>query len=291
MSRRLLAAAVLVWALLLAAASPTASVSLSPAGSQDWWTPVAQLGGEGHLHVDYSAPIGQTVSGTIVLPFQFTEHHNLGQGRDFRIHSDGGAECYRRNVTVPTDADGNGTLHLDVTLDTTCFHDGLRSVVFSWRIQQADGNLQIVRGSFPMNVQNGGTDANWKPNYVLGGGWYKEASPKRDWGYIHALLFSAWPTAPLSGVWSPVIQYTRKPRDAGVANADSFATLDPDFHAGNQGTVLEHQLSMSPKHTLRVDTTLLSNGLHKLVLVSCAQIVAESKHHCGVLAIPFTVQN
>lgn len=270
--------------------APVQAVTLHAVSSQSWWTPIATLGGEGHLHIEYQAPIRETVSGTISMPFTFLEHHNIGTGKDFRIHSDGGAECYRRNVTVPTDANGNGSLTINVDLDTTCFHDGLRSVVFSWRIQQPDGNLQIVRGSFPMNVQNGGTDSNWKPNYILGGAWYKEKGGP-DWGYIHSLFFSAWPNAPISGMWSPVIQYTRKPRDKSVQNAEAFATLDPDFHAGNPGTELERTTTMTPKHTLNVDTTLLSNGLHKLVLVSCSAIPSQNKHHCGVLVVPFTVAN
>lgn len=264
---------------------------LYPLASQDWWTPIAGLGGEGHIHVEYKFPLGQTIGGTVTLPFDFVLHHNRGAGRDFRIHDDTGKECYRRNIAVPTDAMGDGKVHLDVVLDTNCFADGLRDIVFSWRIQQADGNLQIVRGQAPVRIENGKTDNNWKPNFFLGGGWYKENNPSRDWGYIHAILYSAPPTAAVHGTWSPVVQYTRKARAAIVQNSEAFATLDPDFHVGNQGTMLERSTSASSKHTLNIDTTRLTNGPHKLVMASCAAIPAEGKRHCGLLVIPFVVQN
>jgi hypothetical protein len=289
MFRRL--AVVLALMVSLVPVPVSAAPTLFPLSSQDWWTPIAQLGGEGHIHVEYRFPIGQTVSGTITLPFDFVLHHNRGTGRDFRIHDDTGKECYRRNISVPTDANGDGVTHLDVVLDTTCMADGSRDFVFSWRIQQADGNLQIVRGQSPFRVENGKPDNNWNAKFFLGGGWYKEASPKRDWGYIHGLLYGTPPTAALSGTWRPVIQLARKPRFAGVQNAQGIVTLDPDFHMGNDGTVLERPMTGGAQHALAIDTTALSNGAHKLVVVSCAAIPSEGKRHCGVLVVPFVVNN
>jgi hypothetical protein len=265
---------------------------------QDWWTPIAGLpddpyvGKMGHLHLEECFPLYQRIGGTLGLDIFFVEHHNRGVGKDFRIHDDLGKECYRTNVVVPTDANGNGSLLKHIDVDTSCFADGFRNIVMSWRIVQPNGNRMIVRQEAPVTIDNGKADNNWKTNFTLGGGWYKEndGTTSRDWGYAHGVILGFYPLTPRSGSWTLQVLYGRHPRSSAVREEFGRATIDPDFHHGNPGTVVQN-VAGGYKGPLTIDTTRFANGLHRLVLIECTNIPAESKEHCGVQAITFTVEN
>jgi hypothetical protein len=302
--------AVIVGTLLIVASTGSVSAAPNPTScagypqprvymaGQDWWQPIAGLpddpyvGKIGHLHMEECFPLYQRVSGTLGLDIFFVEHHNEGVGKDFRIHDDLGKECFRTNVVVPTDSTGNGSLLKHIDLNTTCFADGFRNIVMSWRIVQPNGNRIIVRQEAPVTIDNGKADTNWKTNFTLGGGWYKEndGTTSRDWGYAHGVILGFYPLTPRSGSWTLQVLYGRHPRSSAVREEFGRATIDPDFHHGYGGVVVQN-VAGGYKGPLTIDTTRFANGLHRLVLIECTNIPAENKEHCGVQAITFVVAN
>jgi hypothetical protein len=302
--------AVIVGTLLIVASTGSVSAAPNPTScagypqprvymaGPDRWQPIAGLpddpyvGKIGHLHMEECFPLYQRVSGTLGLDIFFVEHHNEGVGKDFRIHDDLGKECFRTNVVVPVDSAGNGSLLKHIDLNTTCFADGFRNIVMSWRIVQPNGNRMIVRQEAPVTIDNGKADNNWKTNFTLGGGWYKEndGSTARDWGYAHGVILGFYPLTPRSGSWTLQVLYGRHPRSSAVREEFGRATIDPDFHHGYGGVVVQN-VAGGYKGPLTIDTTRFTNGLHRLVLIECTNIPAENKEHCGVQAITFVVAN
>jgi hypothetical protein len=87
---------------------------------------------------------------------------------------------------------------------------------------------------------------------------------------------------PLSGTWRINVRFDRP---------GQLALVDPDLHNGERGLVV-HEAAGQPAHsrrTLRIDTTRLANGVHKLLLASSnGGMLSE---HTGVLVLPFLVRN
>jgi hypothetical protein len=81
--------------------------------------------------------------------------------------------------------------------------------------------------------------------------------------------------------------------DASLPVTHYFATLDADFHASppNRGTVLLDADGRWPPAALAIDTTLLSNGVHKLLLRTDCRDNVQGSTNSGVMVLPFVVQN
>ena len=104
--------------------------------------------------------------------------------------------------------------------------------------------------------------------------------------YTHAVFDSAPPLmTPVSGQWTfgPVTTLISTSSKQVFSNVThSFASLDPAFHASpvNVGTVL---LDVPGPYlgTLTLDTTTLSNGVHKLFLLHKGPENIQSKPRMG----------
>jgi hypothetical protein len=87
---------------------------------------------------------------------------------------------------------------------------------------------------------------------------------------------------PLRGTWRVKVRFDRP---------GQLALVDPDLHNGRRGLVV-HDARGQPAHsrrTLKIDTTKLSNGVHKLLLASSNG--GSLSRHTGVLVVPFLVKN
>jgi hypothetical protein len=172
--------------------------------------------------------------------------------------------------------------------DTNKMPDGVR--FFRWYafLTHTNGNTEVGRAGWPLNVQNGKTDkGSINPVRFQGSGWYKEASNGTDWGYQTAFVNSGIPTAPVKGIWRPSVTFSCN----GCSNfAGYLATIDPDFHNGSAGKIV---LQGSGKWSgqLNIDTTKLTNGKHRLFLSSTSKRSNPAAQHSGVLAFYFNVQN
>jgi hypothetical protein len=103
-----------------------------------------------------------------------------------------------------------------------------------------------------------------------------------------------FPTA-RSGIWRPRVLLDD--HDGGTAGDAAVTrhtvTLDPDFHAvpEDPGRLVLRGRDGLPATALRIDTTKLANGAHKLHLRSDCDDPTKGSINSGVLVIPFTVSN
>jgi hypothetical protein len=124
-------------------------------------------------------------------------------------------------------------------------------------------------------------------------------NPLFDRGYtniqMHKDSFRAV-TQPVSGVWS--VRFRMFGSRSTQASFNGAALLDPNFHSHDQSQVLGRPLwrisnvASGTWYTVTVDTTTLSNGVHRLAL-----IVDDEGHStfpgslANVQMVWFTVQN
>jgi len=176
------------------------------------------------------------------------------------------------NLTPP-----DGGQHLftfSVDIDTTDMPDGLRQFRFYADILHSNGNTQTARSSWPVDVENGKSDDNVtgaaaKVRYM---NWYKVADPFRDWGY----------TGPIIG-WDGDQLEVKCVNNGGLAIDRTFVHLNPDFHAGSEGTVL---LNVAGAFDGNVDIPpALLNGPADKAVVRCQQIDGDERHE-GVGVYP-----
>ena len=121
-------------------------------------------------------------------------------------------------------------------------------------------------------------------------GWYE------GFGYTNASYadpYSAANPATVSGIWRPKVRM--EPGAGGAPVTSHRAHVDPDFHTGSAGWVVKRGRG-SFRGRLWIDTTILTNGWHKLVLIANAKRIsrrgrAPNGTSSGVQVIPFLVSN
>lgn len=247
--------------------------------SQDWWSPIPELGGLGHLHMGMCFPTGQTVTGTVAFDVRVVLHHNAGTLIRIKMQDDNSNEHI---VLRPNQAIGDGTYWYNLKIDTRNMPDGLRLFRFYADLEHPNGNTQTARPILPLRVENGGADSNWsdRDREVRATAWYREASPALDWGYVGAVVENFNP-GPYSGAASFAAKCFVNGEGGGEAQGSPpvsswSAHVDADFHNGNEGLVIGRgggQLS----GTLSVATGGLSEGWHRLV-VKCNQALGDRTH-------------
>lgn len=253
--------------------------------TQSWWEPVPELGGQGHVHMGLCWPHGKTVSGDVRLDFVMIFHGNRGVIEKVKVQDDASYD-YNFPVGLAVDAsEDDVTVTKSVTIDTTKQHDGLRQ----WRIYvyftHPNGNSQRTKAMYRVNVENvAGEENETGPKYSEygGAGWYLEAEDGTDWGYQTARLDpdSFLKIAQcVSGTWTPEVDL-----DFG-GTTEYLVTVDPDFHAGNPGTIIRQGVTYDGP--VSIDTTALSVGWHKLVLHTAKRVGDEENG--GVFSYPFRI--
>ena len=257
--------------------------------TQSWWEPVPGIGGQGHVHLGVCWPHQQTVSGTVRLDLVAILHGNKGTITRFKVQDDASLD-YNSPVWTPIDTTtgGDATVVHTMFIDTTLQRDGLRQ----WRLyayfQHANGNDQRPKAMYQVLVQNHpGTSDDVASGYheYAGAGWYKEADGT-DWGYQTALVKpSSHPAvgACVTGTWSPVVD-----TDAS-GTTEHMVTIDPRFHAGNQGWIVHASAFAGYEGPVAIDTRVLGDGWHRLVVQSARRV--GERENGGVFVLPFRVCN
>ncbi len=247
------------------------------------------IGGQGHVHLGVCWPHMQTVSGTVRLDIVAVLHGNKGTVTRFKVQDDSSLD-YNDYVSIPVDTStgGDTTLIHTMSIDTTKQRDGLRQ----WRIyvyfEHANGNSQRPKAMHQLQVENvPGTGDNVATGYheYAGAGWYKEADGT-DWGYQGALIKPSSHLAIgacVKGTWSPVVDTDSS------GTTEHIVTIDPKFHAGNEGWIQHRSTSEGYDGPVPIDTTQLADGWHKLVVQSARRVGDEENG--GVFVMPFRVCN
>lgn len=295
--------------------------------AQDWWMPgPGQRGNNfGHIHTSLCFPHNQTVTGKLTLTVVSKLHNNPGAFYGLNISSDktisenrkrcsdsGALNCWRdrknpRTLARCTQTGGtvadNGMTCIwtdKITIDTKDFDtDGWKQIRVRALVREPDGNDQRTSTGLQIFVKNGRQRKDYSalphgPNWTEGRGWYGGEVNYSNSGIQEP------PTKPVSGIWQPAVSMARGAD--GIAVTGWYAALDTDFHKGNPGIALcpngvrgtGDSIQCGPgsfKGKLRIDTTKLTNGWHRLFLKTDARASALDSTNSGVLAIWFQVRN
>lgn len=248
-------------------------------GAQDWWGPNSYSANpgdagpdRGHLHMDVCAPYKQTVSGLVQFHVRVALHEqNVGfsdtvlkRGRDASGIFDQASSVFPRLQCSVGDCSAIWTF----TYDTTKFRwNGWGEIVLQVRAR-ADSKDRLAILDIPVYVNNPGKTLKSRVPVDPGAAGF--------WHYNYAtagVLSNNLPTAPVT---APVVFQTKfaqavcsdKPDCQQNPVIEWSAHVDPDFHAGNLGTIIGSGTGVDPTVNITYDPALFPPGPHKIVLRS-----------------------
>lgn len=284
--------------------------------SQDWWAHDDPERDFGHLHTQVCFPVNATIERPYEVTVISVLHRNPGRFYRLMMQSfDGGldgddsicndstavqcksfsrslAEC---EATGGTLTDGGETCRWrdTFTIDPDALaSSGWQQFRFRAFVNEPDGTRMATSTSLHAQVVNDQPRSKLYRdyatyNYLRGRGWYTDAQ------YASAYLIDAEQLKkPISGVWEPEVHFQAGRNHDGTPPArisGHMAAIDTDFHHDNHGQLLLEGTGQF-HGKLRIDTTRLSNGWHRLFL-KADQRMPDGHTHSGVLAIWFEVRN
>lgn len=262
---------------------------------QAWWIPTpGKTGGTnfGHMHVGACVPAEQKVSGIMGLDVRIILHDNAGVFDYWNpvLKSD----SQELSLAHVTDLHGmtcpTGTCvrwsHADVdTRQITV--DGRQELRIRAYTKTNGSNIMHSSVNAHIILNNGKTVNNidYKP-WARGKGWYTGA------GYCEATMVSVPPVGLVSGIWSPRVKIVWHGSSSDLQVAHHSIRIDPDFHAVPPvpGTIIVDGAGALSERNISIDTTKLTNGVHKLHMrADCDH--SSGSTNSGVLLITFKVQN
>ena len=258
--------------------------------SQAWWVPLpGQLGKNfGHIHLSTCYPLYSTVSGIVPFDLQMVMHDNPGYLDHIRIYICSNPQnktpcpeqpIVRFHLTCPSPGTCTFWQHVDV--DTRNYpYDGLANIRFRLEAIEPDGHVMRTSQYWLTNIQNGNPPLSPTKDSIQGRGWYSGT------GYSNVeLKRSSWPP-PSSGTWNIAFQCI-----STFDVYDCLVTVDPDFHAGNNGTVLynEQGPAAEASHSVTLDLSTLSPGTHYLAIRARTVSTKLDSTSSGILKVPFVV--
>lgn len=273
--------------------------------NQSWWDPQPGpashpgTGKQGHIHVGMCFPLYQHLSGPILHLDVTVKLHNMPAIPSkirVALYDD---VTWNSGIVVPPCAtnDCTYTYPLDVPI-ALARYSGWREIAVYLNVTNANAEVQRNWERWLVYLDNGKpSPPAGQAGSVLGnpGGdsWYSNVPGGTTGQYSQAQILRGdvpWDEAtgqltPLSGVWKPTAKYEAQ---------SNFAYIDPALHAvpPSKGTVVyEAATANTGYHTqqLSIDTTALSNGVHRLVIGSGNQ--GTNGTNTGVLSVPFLVNN
>lgn len=286
--------------------------------NQSWWEPQTGpaahpgTGKQGHIHVGACFPVYQTLSGTSLHLDVVVKLHNMpGVPSWLRAQSYGDVGWEKRIPIVDqnpakyiprcTTANCEYTLPWDIDLSIVRYNGWHQFGMFLNVAEDGGANTQRQWTRWYVNFDipgrpvgtpgpdgQFGTLASIYSQWTGGDTWYNgvdakyaQASIRRDslpWNETTGELQA------VPAIWTPTVRFEK---------AKQFVFIDPNLHAPggpDYGTVvLDRTVATGAIETLSIDTTGLSNGVHKL-LIGTGNVTASGTNS-GVLVIPFLVHN
>lgn len=241
--------------------------------SQAWW----DSGGLAiptnvghHIHVGMCWPVNPDgsdalVDGILHLDIRVLLHNQIGVTNYLRFQDASGSASIKFPLVI---GPGDTTIWVPVDLDLGLWGTGLRETHITVNIpNNTDGKRQFNSTGWQLCVRTC-TPTYRKPPWTEARGWYEGHD------YQNARFFSLLPVAPVSGLWTFNVRL--------LQTGPGGVFIDPNFHAGIEGTRIADG---GYAGNLTVDTRLLTNGAHRLVLV------ASDGKSAGVQLITFVVAN
>jgi hypothetical protein len=250
--------------------------------SQAWWNKagISIPGGVGeHIHVGLCWPVAADGGEHLVTTDNQKMHfdvrvltHNTQVVTQLVRVSQEGTVKIRPNLNI---GPGNAEAWVPFDIDFSTWSTGRRELRWTSRIPRPDPTNSSVNEMF--------NSTGWQlcirscsPTYRPVGPFTEGRGYYSGHDYDNAIFLSKLPVEPVSGLWTFDARL--------VSTGPGGIFIDPDFHNGNSGTVVRGT-GGSWKGTVTIDTQTLSNGPHRLVLVS-----SDGKNG-GVQVIAFTVAN
>ncbi len=278
-----------------ATSTPTSTPTTTPAPtpptntvtfeSQAWWNRdgiVIPSAVGHHTHALITSPTG-IVNGSVTFPIRLTLHDQVGSSSWLRLQavtpSGDNVLRWQKDLVI-------GPCHdcfhdTSITVDVSSWPTGRHELRFSLNIpdEQPDksGAQRMFQSTGVQLCVRACTPSYRDPvNFLEARGWYDDLpAPGVAHEYQNARLTSALSTVRSGGV----VSVRLGPGADGLATVESGVYIDPNFHAGSQGTRIGH---WTGPFTGSVTIPVLASGPHKLVLI------ASDGKNAGVLAIPFT---
>jgi hypothetical protein len=253
--------------------------------SQAWWNrdglTFPQAVGH-HVHVGMCTPVdGQVVTGSSIhFDVRVILHDQVGAVTSVRyadwdsvkqtktVNFNQNDTPYWIGFDIPIGSWSTGRHEIRWTANVP---DEQPDVSGSQRMFNSTGWQLCVRSCTNVGGNNRAT------NWTEARGWYQ------DHNYANARFRSTVPRNPLSGNWTFNIEATKG--SGGLTTKEWGVFIDPDFHNNNAGRTIARGTGPSGLRTLTVDTRTLSNGIHRLVIVS-----SDGKN-AGVQLVTFQVNN
>jgi hypothetical protein len=270
--------------------------------AQSWWETQPGppdhpgTGKQGHIHVGTCFPLFQRLTGPSLHLDVFVQLHNLPSRVDYLsvdIEAGRAGTLYHGLVpgfrrTCPT-ADCSEWVGIDVPL-TSLRSSGWASFNILAHATTTDGRAQRVLSRWWAYVANG-KRTHKKPSdgpAVEGTGWFAPGGPAGKYAGAHIANGDIpWDAATgqaiaVTGTWRPAVSIRR----------EAFVLVDPALHANPPSlgkVVLSNVGEWNRTEKLAIDTTALTDGRHRLLIASCDP--RPDGRNCGVLVVPFVVQN
>jgi hypothetical protein len=238
-----------------------------------WWEGDPVPAGEiAHLHAETCFPLGQTVSGVLVLDTKIVLHNNPGRlaRYDSWIEELGG-----HTVGLDSYCGLGQTCEYWVRteIDTRVGLDGWYEYRNKPRVRFENGDEQLTSGGWPLYVNNGNAvlSGGFRSGIddgrgVTGRGWYTDHEYQNP--VFVGPVSGVMPGATVSGVWQPNLRLDAG--SGGFPSTFSAAYIDANFHQDNEDTdgggIVLGQWNGPFRGRLPIDTTRLSNGPHQLIL-------------------------
>lgn len=262
-------------------------------------------GQQGHIHVGTCFPLHQEVTGDVLsLDIRFQLHNVPGDVGPLRVgtYAPGTGNSLINNVPSGgncSEVDCDRWVHADFPLSDVASSGWVEfqiyPIVFSVdETGDRTGQKWYNVPRWYLNIQNG-APAGDAPNQIrIGGDTWLTSSGQDGGNYSEAQIatedlpwdFTTGEMITVSGTWAPDVNFDHTP-----APGFGLALIDPHLHASppDMGTVVYD--GPGGDVALSIDTTQLSNGLHRLLLRSCNPNITGGFTNCGVLVVPFLVDN
>lgn len=261
---------------------------------QAWWTGVPlPAGTTAHVHGGTCFPLGQAVSGKVHFDVRLMLHDNPGTLYTFSL------DCFN--------CPDNGQVHYGTALDircatSTCEHwlsfdidttlagaDGWMTFRMKPRVRLSNGNVMLTSGDWPLCVDNiAPAGCSGVVPSLVSRGWYT------GFGYENPVISNPEVfLAPLRGTVNLALNFGAP---SGTTPTYSAVYLDPSFHAADLGPsgcgltcIVLFERNGPYKRPLQIDTTRISNGVHRLGFRTEATKGAGT--NAGVVVVTVTVNN
>lgn len=257
----------------------------TPLEAQSWWVDDANPFPGQHIHMQTCFPLHQTVSGVVHFDVKIMSHNVPGTVTKLAVEAFGNGSIQSKPLSLSCQVvDCAWTVPFDFDTTKTNYNGRWEFRMRAIVSKTPNGNTQYNSTRWHATIDNPGKpvkNGSESTSRTPGGaGWYTGI------GYMNVFCGSGGydlVRRPVSGKVSLSCKFDKQ---------TAFASVDASFHANppNPGTVLLDSSTGGTK-TITIDTTKLTNGLHRLFLRTDAKGTSPAGTGSGVQAFMFEVQN